>query len=203
MCLKSKNIIQNLQSQDKTFSLIVKQIGYINLEKKELNFEELIKIIINQQLSNHVSSIIFQRLRDKINKSELISPLSIIDFDNKKLRDLGISHSKISFMKETAKYFMDYPYIIKEWEKMNDEDAKIKIQELKGFGHWSAIIILLFYMGRNNVFPYNDSTLQKAYFKIYGERLSSNLSQINWARPYRSIVARYLWKWVDNGAKKI
>ena len=88
MCLKSKNIIQNLQRQDKTFSLIVKQIGYINLEKKELNFEELIKIIINQQLSNHVSSIIFQRLRDKINNSELISPLSIIDFDNKKLRDL-------------------------------------------------------------------------------------------------------------------
>ena len=106
-------------------------------------------------------------------------------------------------MKETAKHFIDYPYIIKKWENMNDEDAKIKIQELKGFGPWSANIILLFYMGRNNVFPYNDSTLQKAYFKIYGEKLSSNLSQIDWARPYRSIVARYLWKWVDNGAKKL
>lgn len=203
MCLKSKKIIQNLQNQDKTFSLIVKQIGYISLEKKELNFEELIKIIINQQLSNHVSKIIFQRLRDKITHSELISPLSIINFDNKKLRDLGVSYSKISFMKETAKCFIDYPYIIEQWNNMNDEDAKNEIQQLKGFGPWSANIILLFYMGRNDVFPYNDSTLQKAYYKIYGKKLSSNLSQIDWARPYRSIIARYLWKWVDNGAKKL
>jgi len=203
MYLSSQKIIKTLQNQDKTFNLIVKQIGDISLEKKELNFEELLKIIINQQLSNRASHIIFQRLRDKISNSKLISPLEIVNVDNKELRNLGISFSKISFMKETAKYFMDYPYIIKEWEKMNDEDAKIKIQELKGFGPWSANIILLFYMGRNNVFPYNDSTLQKAYFKIYGERLSSNLSQIDWARPYRSIVARYLWKWVDNGSKKL
>jgi len=203
MTLDLKKIIQSLQNKDKNFSLLVKQIGEISLEKRELNFEKLLEIIINQQLSIHASNTIFQRLRDKIPDSELITPRSIINFDDKTLRNLGISYSKISFMKETAKYFIDYPDVIQKWEKLNDEDAKIEIQNLKGFGPWSANIILLFYMGRNDVFPYNDSTLQKAYYKIYGKYLSTNLLELNWARPYRSIVARYLWKWVDNGMKEL
>ena len=203
MYLSSQKIIKTLQNQDKTFNLIVKQIGDISLEKKELNFEELLKIIINQQLSNRASHIIFQRLRDKISNPKLISPLEIVNVDNKELRNLGISFSKISFMKETAKYFMDYPDIIERWEKMNDEEANNEIQKLKGFGPWSANIILLFYLGRADIFPYNDSTLQKAYYKIYGTKLTANLSQIVWARPYRSILARYLWKWVDNGMKEL
>ena len=203
MTLDLKKIIQSLQNKDKNFSLLVKQIGEISLEKRELNFEKLLEIIINQQLSIHASNTIFQRLRDKIPNSELIIPRSIINFDDKTLRNLGISYSKISFMKETAKYFIDYPDVIQKWEKLNDEDAKIEIQNLKGFGPWSANIILLFYMGRNDVFPYNDSTLQKAYYQIYGKHLSPNLFEINWARPYRSIVARYLWKWVDNGMKEL
>ena len=87
--------------------------------------------------------------------------------------------------------------------KTNDEDAKIEIQNLKGFGPWSANIILLFYLGRNDVFPYNDSTLQKAYYKIYGKHLSPNLLELNWARAYRSIIARYFLKWVDNGMKEL
>ena len=54
-------------------------------------------------------------------------------------------------------------------------------------------------MGRIDIFPCNDATLQKAYNMIYEKKLSKNLSEINWAKPYRSILARYLWKWVDNG----
>ena len=106
-------------------------------------------------------------------------------------------------MKETAKYFINYPNLIETWEKLDDKEAKKEIQKIKGFGPWSANIILLFYMGRHDVFPYHDSTLQKAYYEIYGKKLSQNLSEINWAKPYRSIVARYLWKWVDNGMKEL
>ena len=203
MGFELQKIIQSLQNKDKNFSLLVKQIGEISHEKRELNFENLLKIIINQQLSIHSSNTIFQRLKDAIPNSELISPRIIINFENKILRNIGISYSKISFMKETAKYFIEYPDAIEKWEKLNDEDAKIEIQNLKGFGPWSANIILLFYLGRNDVFPYNDSTLQKAYYKIYGKHLSPNLLELNWARPYRSIIARYFWKWVDNGMKEL
>ncbi len=199
MTTKHKLIIENLQSKNRKFNLLVKQIGDLDLKKKKLNFESLIKIIINQQLSNHVANIIFLRLKNKLLKSKEISPSSIININKKTLRDLGISFSKISFMKETAKYLVKNPYFENKLKTQNDDEAKQEIQKLKGFGPWSANIILLFYMGRNDIFPHNDATLQKAYYKIYGEKLSKSLLEINWARPYRSIFARYLWRWVDNG----
>ena len=37
-----------------------------------------------------------------------------------------------------------------------------EIQKHHGFGPWSANIILLFYMGRANIFPFGDATLKKA-----------------------------------------
>ena len=79
----------------------------------------------------------------------------------------------------------------------------IEIQKLNGFGPWSGNIILLFYMGRPNVFPFGDTTLKKAYSNIYNQTLNKNLTELNWAEPYRSIVALYFWRWVDNGMIKI
>ena len=85
------------------------------------------------------------------------------------------------------------------WQKLNDKECSIEIQKIKGLGPWSASIILLFYFQRLDIFPYEDSTLNKAYFSLYKKKLSKNLSEVSWARPYRSVLALYLWKWVDNG----
>ncbi len=195
---KTKLVIENLATKDKKFSLIVKQIGFISLKKREINFEVLLKIIINQQLSNQVADVIFLRLKNEISVSKNIDPKTIMDIDNEVLRKLGISFSKISFMKDISEKIINNPNLIKSWENLENQDAITEIQKLKGFGPWSANIILL-YMGRMDIFPYNDATLQKAYNIIYEKKLSKNLSEINWAKPYRSIFAKYLWKWVDNG----
>ena len=200
---ETKLVIENLATKNKKFSLIVKQIGFINLKKRDLNFEALLKIIINQQLSNQVADVIFLRLKNELSFSENIDPKTIMDIDPKVLRKLGISFSKISFMKEIASNITNSPNLLKSWENLDDENAFYEITKLKGFGPWSANIILLFYMGRNDIFPFNDSTLQKAYFKIYNKKLSKYLTEINWARPYRSFFASYLWKWVDNGMMEL
>lgn len=195
---ETKLVIENLATKDKKFSLIVKQIGFINLKKRDLNLEALLKIIINQQLSNKVADVIFLRLKNETSVSQNIDPKTIMDIDNKVLRKLGISFSKISFMKDISEKIINSPNLIKSWENLENQEAITEIQKLKGFGPWSANIILL-YMGRMDIFPYNDATLQKAYNMIYEKKLSKNLSEINWAKPYRSILARYLWRWVDNG----
>ncbi len=200
---ETKLAIENLTTRDKKFCSIVKQIGFINLKKRKLNFDALLKIIINQQLSNKVADILFLRLKKEASVSGSIDPKTIIDLNPKVLRKLGISFSKINFMKEIAENINKSPNLLKFWENLDDETAFCEITKLKGLGPWSANIILLFYMGRNDIFPFNDSTLQKAYFKIYNKKLTKNLEEINWARPYRSIFANYLWKWVDNGMKKI
>ena len=49
--------LEVLTNRNKTFSLLVKQLGKIEFTKRQLNFESLIRVIINQQLSNHLHQI--------------------------------------------------------------------------------------------------------------------------------------------------
>ncbi len=197
-----KKGVEYLTNKNKIFSSLVKQVGLISFNKRDLKFESLIKIIINQQLSNNVANVIFLRLKE-LNLDKEITPafISKIDFD--KIRNQGISNSKATFMKDLSGEFLKTPKLIDIWKKLDDESAFLEIQKHNGFGPWSANIILLFYMSRPNIFPFGDSTLKKAYQNIYNETLSKDLKELNWAEPYQSIVALYFWRWVDNGMIKI
>lgn len=192
------NAVKILERNNK-FKLIVKQLGPLKFTTRPLNFESLLKIIINQQLSSKVANVIFLRLKNLFISSKFINPDCILKIKSDKLRNIGISYSKIDFMKNLAKEIKKNPNTFRDWKKLTDHDAKIEIQKLNGFGPWSSNIILLFYMGRQDIFPEGDSTLKKAYEKIFNKNLDEGMSEVNWAKPYRSILAIYLWKWVDNG----
>ena len=194
-----ENGLKFLTNKNKNFSLLVKQIGLIEFTRRQLNFESLIRIIINQQLSNHVAKVIFSRLKDLSKNYDQITPDFIFNLEFEKLRNQGISTSKSKFIKDLSEEFLKSPDLIDEWFNLDDENALIEIQKLNGLGPWSGNIILLFYMGRPNVFPFGDTTLKKAYLNIYSKTLNKNLKELDWAQPYRSILALYFWRWVDNG----
>ncbi len=191
--------LEVLISKNNEFSSLVEQVGIINFKKRELTFEAMTKIIINQQLSNNVAIAIFNRLKSLFKNNVTISPENFIDLDDKKIRDQGISYNKIKYMKNLSSKLVNRPELFNNWFKIKDNDALKEIQKLNGFGPWSANIILLFYMGRPNIFPFGDATLQKAYYNIYKKKLKIDLKGLDWAKPYRSIIALYFWKWVDNG----
>lgn len=195
--------IKYLTKQNDVFSLLVKQIGFIEFEKRKLNFEALVRIIINQQLSGHVAKVIFSRLKKLFKNNEDLKPNLVSEIEIEKLRNIGVSNSKIIYIKELSVKFLEAPNFVEKWFNLNDLDASLEIQKLKGFGPWSANIILLFYMGRTDIFPFDDSTLKKAHSNIYGIPITKNLEELNWAKPYRSILALYFWRWVDNGMIKL
>ena len=198
-----KKGLEYLINKNETFSSIVDQVGSMNFKRRELKFESLIKIIINQQLSNNVANIIFSRVKNLNHNYKEITPDFILNSEFQKLRDQGVSNSKVTFMKDLSDQFLKSPKLIDDWSKLDDETALNEIQKQNGFGPWSANIVLLFYMARPNVFPYGDSTLKKAYSSLYKSSLSKSLEELSWAEPYRSIVAIYFWRWVDNGMIKI
>ena len=194
--------IETLAERDKNFSKLVAQIGKIEFEKREINFRTLAKIIINQQLSGSAADTIFGRLENLLERKECREPDQFLNIPDKDLRTIGISFSKIGFIKDLARRLDGNPDLICSWNTLNDNEALEAIQNLKGFGPWSANIILLS-MGRKDVFPFDDTTLKKAHLNIYGKPLSKNLQEIDWAKPFRSFLARYFWRWVDEGMKEL
>jgi DNA-3-methyladenine glycosylase II len=194
--------IEELKKRNSIFDLLVQQLGTVEFKKDNLVFESLIKIIVNQQLSSSAAKAIFSRISDLFPNSQEISPEDINGVDSLALRGAGISNSKVGFIKSLADEFIENPGLIKQWEELDQEQALVEIQKLKGFGIWSANIILLFYLGKQNIFPIGDSTLNKAYTKLFDNELDKELNVINWCEPYRSILALYLWNWVDVGMKE-
>ena len=195
--------ISHLRNINPNFNAIVTQIGEIEFKKRDITFKSLIRIIINQQLSNAVAKVIFARLESIFPDTNDISPFEIHITDSEKLKNIGLSKGKVTYIKSLANEFIANPNLVKKWATLDDENAKIEIQKIKGFGPWSANIILLSFMGRSDIFPYGDSTLRKAFLNVYGINLSETLEEIEWARPYRSILALYFWRWVDNGMKPL
>ena len=195
--------IEELKKTNNIFNLLVQQLGTIEFEKRTLVFESLIKIIVNQQLSSSAAKVIFSRISDLFPNSQEISPEDIKGINSLSLRGAGISNSKVGFIKSLADEFIENPDLINQWEELDQEQALVEIQKLKGFGVWSANIILLFYLGKQNIFPIGDSTLNKAYTSLFGSELDKELSVINWCEPYKSILALYLWNWVDAGMKEL
>ena len=119
--------IEELKQRNSTFDLLVQQLGIIEFQKRNLVFESLIKIVVNQQLSNSVAKVIFSRISDLFPNSKEISPEDIKGIDSLDLRGAGISNSKVGFIKSLADELIENPDLIKQWEGLDQEEALVEI----------------------------------------------------------------------------
>ena len=83
---------------------------------------------------------------------------------------------------------------------MDNEEIIEKLTQIKGIGKWTVEMLLIFRLGRIDVFSSNDLGLKKGFSVI--TRTYPNLPSIetmtdyaerNW-KPYRSIASWYLWR---------
>jgi len=83
-----------------------------------------------------------------------------------------------------------------EWADRTDEDIRNRLLAIKGIGPQTVDLILLFTLGRPDVFPVNDYHLKQIMEVLYlqdGEKLKPTMlaAAERWA-PYRSLGTRVL-----------
>ena len=85
-----------------------------------------------------------------------------------------------------------------------DEEIIACLTEIKGIGRWTVEMLLMFAMGREDVFPVDDLGIQQAMIKLYSIEVESkkdlklkmNEIALKW-RPYRTYACLHLWRWKD------
>jgi len=160
--------------------------------------------IMSQQLSTKVARVIYNRFIELYDGKEP-TPDQIVatPFDN--LRAIGLSNAKTQYVLNVAQFAIDHKLTDTKLKKMSDEQIIELLTEIKGVGRWTVEMLLMFTLGREDIFSADDYGVQTAMKKLYKlndkdrKELKQKLLKISekWA-PYRTYACLYWWKWKDN-----
>ena len=167
---------------------------------------DLVRTIAYQQLHGAAAAKIFGRFMDLF-EDAYPHPHQVAEMEIEEFRAVGYSKQKGSYIKNIAQFALENDFENRDWEAMEDEEVIKFLTQIKGVGEWTAQIILLFPLGRPDIFPSGDFGVQSAMKKLYKLKqekkdLIKKIKKISEAwRPHRSIVSRYLWLWTDDKKK--
>jgi DNA-3-methyladenine glycosylase II len=190
-------------SKDKKLAKIIALQQKYELKKRNQVHLHLCSSIMSQQLSTKVAAVIYARFLALFNKKNP-SPKDIaaIPFDN--LRAIGLSNAKTSYVLNVCNFFIEHALTDARLHKMDNEELVNFLVQIKGVGRWTVEMILMFTLGREDVFAVDDLGIQQAMTKLYNldttDRKGLKLKMLSisekW-KPYRTYACRYLWGWKD------
>lgn len=160
--------------------------------------------IMSQQLSTKVADIIYKRFINLYSGKEP-SPQQILDTPSDTLRAIGLSNAKVSYVKNVARFEIDFGMDAKKLAKMSNEDVIDYLIVIKGVGKWTVEMLLMFALGREDVFAVDDLGIQNAMVQLYKldnsdkKKLKEEMLRLSgkWS-PYRTFACLHLWRWKDN-----
>lgn len=194
---------RELAASDGAMAAIIERVGPCQLRMtwRSHYFRALVEAIIYQQLSGKAASTILRRFRSLYPPGRFPSPELIARTPVSKLRSVGLSRQKISYIKDLAMRAASGSFPARRLAALEDEHVIAHLTEVKGIGRWTAEMFLIFCLGRSDVLSPSDLGIRKAVQKAYGYKSLPSPRTVErhgrrWA-PYRSVACWYLWASVD------
>jgi len=197
------NHIAHLSKDKKLKILIASQAPFI-LQKRRKVYLRLCSSILSQQLSTTVAKVLYKRFLELYNGREPTAR-QILDTPAETFRSIGFSNAKASYVHNVCRFFIDNKITDAQLYKMNNEEVIALLTQIKGVGKWTVEMILMFTLGREDVFALDDLGLKQGVIRLYNLKetdkkvLIKKIEKISskWS-PYRTYASRYLWNWKDN-----
>ena len=173
------------------------------LEMKKNIPLRLMASIMGQQLSTKVAKVIYHRFLDLYDKREP-KPQQVIDTAHETLRAIGLSNAKVQYVKNIAEFCIEHRINDKKLEMLSNEEIIELLTQIKGVGKWTVEMLLMFSLGREDVFAVDDLGIQQAMERLYNidstnkKLMKEKMLQLSqkWS-PYRTYACLHLWSWKD------
>jgi DNA-3-methyladenine glycosylase II len=165
-------------------------------------FDALAESIAYQQLSGKAAATIFGRVRALYPKRKWLDPEQLLATPDETLRAAGLSRAKTAALKDLAAKTIDGTVPSgRALICMTDDEIITRLTTVRGIGRWTVEMLLLFDLGRPDVWPVDDYGVRKGFAKTFGRRKLPTPKQLmkfgeKW-RPYRSVAAWYFWRALD------
>jgi DNA-3-methyladenine glycosylase II len=190
-------------SKDKKFARILTgQNSQVLVKRKPVHLY-LCKSIMSQQLSTKVASVIHKRFL-KLFKGKP-SPEQILAIPLETLRSIGLSGAKSNYIHNVARFAIEEGMDSRVMDKMDDPSLIEYLTRIKGVGRWTVEMLLMFTLGREDVFAADDLGIQQAMTRVYKldptdkKKLREDMLRISaiWS-PYRTYACLHLWHHKDS-----
>lgn len=191
-------VITYLKSKDTVLWEVAEKVEVAVLQPVSCGFyfPNLCRHIVYQQLSGKAAAAILKRFQELFPKNTITVDY-LLNTDNQKLRETGVSKQKIFYLKDLAKKIKEKELVLEKLNELDDEDVILELTKVKGIGRWTAEMFLMNNLGREDVFSHGDLGLRNAIKRLYGlenptrEKIEKISSQ--WS-PYRSYACKILWR---------
>ena len=165
-------------------------------------FDALAESIAYQQLTGKAAATIFARVRALYPKRKWLDPKQLLATPDETLRAAGLSRAKTAALKDLAAKTIDGTVPSgRALVRMTDDEIITRLTTVRGIGRWTVEMLLLFDLGRPDVWPVDDYGVRKGFAKTFRRRKLPTPKQLmkfgeKW-RPYRSVAAWYFWRALD------
>jgi DNA-3-methyladenine glycosylase II len=158
---------------------------------------------MSQQLSTKVAAVIYQRFLELYGGEEP-SPEQILETPLTTLRSIGLSNAKSLYIHNVANFELEHGMKVKKLDKMDNEEVIGYLTKIKGVGRWTVEMLLMFALGREDVFALDDLGIQNAMIGLYKlkredrKKFREDMLRVSmkWS-PYRTYACMHLWRWKD------
>lgn len=193
----------HLCKDKKLKKVIALQEPYV-LQKRKGVYLHLCGSIMSQQLSTKVAAVIYERFLN-LYKTRVPKPQQIVDTPIETLRSIGLSYAKANYVQNVCRFFIEEKITDAKLDKLSNEELIKYLSQIKGVGQWTVEMILMFTLGREDVFALDDLGIQQGIQKLYQlehldkKELKQKMIALSekW-KPYRTYACRYLWGWKDD-----
>lgn len=185
-------------SRDPVLRPLVESYTVPPLERRRDVFGELVRAIVHQQLSSVVAERIYDRLCDQFDGQVCASVVAGASF--RQLRAVGMSATKARAIIAIAAEFVDSRLGDADFDALGDDQLLARLCRFKGVGAWTANMVAMFSLQREDIFPLADFGLRMSMRALYdlgclsaAQMREQMLTIAQQWRPYRTYASLYLW----------
>lgn len=166
-------------------------------------YHDMVENIVGQQLSGKVAQVIFNRFKTLF-PNNYPTPELVLSTPDESLRGIGLSGAKTKYVKALAEFTLHHDLSLEQVAQLSDDELVKLLTQIKGVGVWTAQMLLIFSLNRQDVFPVDDLAIQQGMRELYkikvdGKPFKERLIKISdkW-KPYRTVGTRLVWAYVNN-----
>lgn len=203
-----KEAAEFLAKTDPRFLPLIEQHGVLGFTLKEITFNSLFETINGQQLSVKAADSIIRKAKAGFGLApdDPVPPEALIGHTTESLREVGISRQKAGYLMDLATKTVEGHIHFSRFTDMPDEEIMKELIQVKGIGEWTVHMLLMFDLGRPDIWPIGDLVIIDSLMKL--EKLQTRpkpkeaLSMGDQWKPFRSYASLYLWKMKDSPSPK-